>query len=155
MLSEFQRSPFFKRMATNKLNPTSFCVTGYSLIGQFILPLGLKPGSQLVFGCRSIVHIHMPCTQSQSDLQPKSIPQQLASELLPLCLYKCFQSRVVAKLEELVEADNSQFINYNLMLKAHELQLRQRALFSSDRASFSSKWHKYSIYSPPGEANVQ
>ena len=64
-----------------------------------------------VFGCRSIVHIHKSCIQSQSDLQPKSIPQQLASELLPLCLYKCFQSRVVAKLEELVEAENSQFIN--------------------------------------------
>ena len=85
------------------------------------------------------MHIHKSCIQSQSDLQPKSIPQQLASELLPLCLYKCFQSRVVVKLEELVEADNSQFINYNLMLKAHELQLRQRALCSSDRASFSSK----------------
>ena len=52
VLSEFQRSPFSKRMATNKLNLTSFCVTGYSLIGQFILPEGLKPGSQLVVpGC--------------------------------------------------------------------------------------------------------
>ena len=31
VLSEFQRSPFSKKcMATNVLNPASFCVTGYN-----------------------------------------------------------------------------------------------------------------------------
>ena len=40
VLSEFQRSPFFKEMATNRLNPASSCVTVYHVGGQFISPEG-------------------------------------------------------------------------------------------------------------------
>ena len=37
------RSPFFKGITTNKLNPASFCVTKYHLGGQFISPESQRP----------------------------------------------------------------------------------------------------------------
>ena len=47
VLSEFQRSPFFKEMATNWLAPASFCVAGYHLGGHFILPEGRRPSGDM------------------------------------------------------------------------------------------------------------
>ena len=42
VLSEFQKLPFYKGMATSRLNPASSCVTGYHLGGQFISPEGRR-----------------------------------------------------------------------------------------------------------------